>query len=29
MENQTLQKLNDAVSIPRPGEIIDGKIIAI
>ena len=29
MENQTLQKLSDAVSIPRPGEIIDGKIIAI
>ena len=29
MENQTLQKLNDTVSVPRPGEIIDGKILAI
>ncbi|MFA5228304.1 MAG: S1 RNA-binding domain-containing protein [Candidatus Paceibacterota bacterium] len=29
MENQTLQKLNDLVSIPRPGELIDGKILAI
>lgn len=29
MENQTLQKLNDTVSVPRPGELIDGKILAI
>ena len=29
MENQTLQKLNDIVSVPRPGELIDGKILAI
>lgn len=29
MENQTLQKLNEAVSIPRPGELVDGKILAI
>jgi len=29
MENQTLQKLNDTVSVPRPGEIVDGKILAI
>mgnify|MGYP000850250215 CR=1 FL=1 len=29
MENETLQKLTDAVSIPRSGDIIDGKILAI
>ncbi|MFZ3057519.1 MAG: S1 RNA-binding domain-containing protein [Minisyncoccales bacterium] len=29
MQNETLQKLTDNVQIPRNGEIIDGKILAI
>ncbi len=29
MQNETLQKLTDHVQIPRNGEIIDGKILAI
>jgi len=29
MENETLQKLTDSVSIPRGGDIVDGKILAI
>ncbi|MDD3386397.1 MAG: S1 RNA-binding domain-containing protein [Candidatus Pacebacteria bacterium] len=29
MENQTLQKLTDSVSIPRGGDLVDGKILAI
>jgi small subunit ribosomal protein S1 len=29
MENETLQKITDAVSIPRGGDIVDGKILAI
>ncbi|MDD5098233.1 MAG: S1 RNA-binding domain-containing protein [Candidatus Pacebacteria bacterium] len=29
MQNETLQKLTDHVQVPRNGEIIDGKILAI
>jgi len=29
MQNETLQKLTDNVNIPRNGEIVDGKILAI
>jgi small subunit ribosomal protein S1 len=29
MQNETLQKLTDNVQIPRNGEIVDGKILAI
>ena len=29
MQNETLQKLTDNVQIPRSGEIVDGKILAI
>jgi hypothetical protein len=30
MQNETLlQKLNDAVKVPRPGDIIGGTVLAI
>ncbi|MDD4358522.1 MAG: S1 RNA-binding domain-containing protein [Candidatus Pacebacteria bacterium] len=29
MQNDTLQKLNDTVKVPRPGDIINGTVLAI
>lgn len=29
MQNETLQKLNDTVKVPRPGDIINGTVLAI